>query len=438
MKKRLLYGALLMATTLTTSCENDKWEEGIPGVVSVGATGFMTLETFDVGEPIEQQIIAVKGGVSDAATTVHLAPDPTKLDSINGAKGTNYQLLPASCYELTESSITLPAGAKEGSTTLKYYPDKIAELGGYGMVHFILPLVAKADGLTLNKERSLSIYGFKIMRPDVRMRQAEPESFTFTASGADPEVKAYVEVLFNNRWDINLTFAAEQQDVDNYNQANVTNYLLLPSNAYTLEPTVPVLAIGMNSTSVGIRVKKNELALGGNYMLPLKLSAVSKFEVYPGATTSTFFISYPGDKIDKTGWTITANTEELTGEGAGNGHAVHLIDDNLTSFWHSQWQGGSQVLPHILVIDMKKDVQVGRIDCARRPGQAGLKYFNLEGSTDGINWSSMGEFSVIQVDGLQPYIVKPMTARYIRMTIPEKQGGTVAYMAELTVYGLAR
>lgn len=438
MKKRLLYGALLMATMLTTSCENDKWEEGIPGVVSVTKTGFMTLETFDVGESMEQQIMAVKAGLSDAATTVHLAPDPTKIDSINNAQGTNYQLLPANCYELTESSITLPVGTKEGRTTLKYYPDRIAALSGYGTVKFILPLVATADGLTLNQERSLSIYGFKIMRPDIRMQQEAPESFTFTASGTDPEVKAVAEVLFNNQWDIHLTFAAEQKDVDTYNQANSTHYRLLPSNAYTLDPTAPVLATGINSTSVGIKVKKGELILGGNYMLPLKLSAVSKFEVYPGATTSTFFISYPGDMIDKSGWTITANTEELTGEPTGGGHATHLIDNDLNTYWHSQWDGGSHALPHILEIDMKKDIQVGRIDCARRPAQDGLKYFNLEGSIDGTNWTSMGEFNVIQVDGLQPYAVKNMTARYIRMTIPEKQGGTVAFMAELTVYGLIR
>lgn len=43
--------------------------------------------------------------------------------------------------------------------------------------------------------------------------------------------------------------------------------------------------------------------------------------------------------ISKTNWTIlSVDSEEATGEGANNGHAIHAIDGVESTFWHTQWQ----------------------------------------------------------------------------------------------------
>ena len=55
----------------------------------------------------------------------------------------------------------------------------------------------------------------------------------------------------------------------------------------------------------------------------------------------------------KTDWKIVSfTTEEASGEGSNNGHAKHLIDGNVETFWHSRWQGGSDPLPYEIIIDM--------------------------------------------------------------------------------------
>ena len=68
----------------------------------------------------------------------------------------------------------------------------------------------------------------------------------------------------------------------------------------------------------------------------------------------TYVANFQKDtKLDRTGWTVTASTEETTGEGAGNGVASCIVDGNLNTFWHSKWQGGEAGYPHWFMIDMK-------------------------------------------------------------------------------------
>lgn len=438
MKRTYIYTAMLLALAIFSGCEVKPWEEEIPGIVSIAQTGIVTLEPYNVGEMYKQSLITVKAGMLDAPTTVTFAAAGNLLDSINKANYTDYKLLPTSCYQLEQPTVSMPDGVRRGETFLSYDPEKIQELSGYGNTEYALPVIASSEGMELNNSRNLVVYLFKVMEPDVRMLQSQPESFTITADGAVPDIKAQIGVLFGNKWDIGLTLVPNEADVDAYNEANGTYYSLLPTTAYTLDPAAPVLPNGSNTTTVAVKISKEKLSQG-NYILPLKLTAVSKFKIYEKANTATFQISYPGNKIDKKEWTATANTEEAVGEPTGGGRAIHLIDDDLNTFWHSQWANSAKPpLPHVITIDMKKNIQIGRVDVARRAGTAGVKFFNLEGSTDGVNWVSMGEFSLIQADGLKAYIVKPTTARYIRMIIPEKQGGTVSHMGELTVYGTVK
>ena len=68
----------------------------------------------------------------------------------------------------------------------------------------------------------------------------------------------------------------------------------------------------------------------------------------------TYVANFQRDpKLDRTGWTVTASSQEASGEGAGNGVASCIVDDNLGTFWHSQWQGTEPGYPHWFMIDMK-------------------------------------------------------------------------------------
>lgn len=69
----------------------------------------------------------------------------------------------------------------------------------------------------------------------------------------------------------------------------------------------------------------------------------------------SFYISAqcPTVDISRENWRILDfDTEETNGEGPDNGHAIHCIDGDTTTFWHSQWQNVSPTFPHFIAIDM--------------------------------------------------------------------------------------
>ena len=84
-------------------------------------------------------------------------------------------------------------------------------------------------------------------------------------------------------------------------------------------------------------------------MLPVQIAEVTSDatiradkDVY-----AAYSIIKEGDKLSKIDWKIVSfTTEEASGEGSNNGHAKHLIDGNVETFWHSRWQGGSDPLPY--------------------------------------------------------------------------------------------
>ena len=58
--------------------------------------------------------------------------------------------------------------------------------------------------------------------------------------------------------------------------------------------------------------------------------------------------------LNRANWTITASSEETSGEGAGNGVATCIIDGKTNTHWHSAWKESSPAYPHWFMIDMKE------------------------------------------------------------------------------------
>ena len=58
--------------------------------------------------------------------------------------------------------------------------------------------------------------------------------------------------------------------------------------------------------------------------------------------------------LNRSGWTVTASSQEASGEGAGNGVASCIIDGSNSTYWHSQWSGSEPGYPHWFMIDMKE------------------------------------------------------------------------------------
>lgn len=142
------------------------------------------------------------------------------------------------------------------------------------------------------------------------------------------------------------------------------------------------------------------------------------------------------ENIDRTGWGVEANTEELTGEGAVNGHKEALIDGDLNTFWHSQWdgEGKNPPLPHIITFDMQHTQDIISIELARRNNNLDLKSVVFSISDDKENWTELGklDFPNDKVPNAQVLLLpKAASGRYFRTTVTDSNNGVNASIAEI-------
>lgn len=138
--------------------------------------------------------------------------------------------------------------------------------------------------------------------------------------------------------------------------------------------------------------------------------------------------------LDRTGWSVEANTEELEGEGEVNGHATALLDGDLNTFWHSQWQGATPSLPHIITIDMQQENTIKSIELARRQGNKDTKNVIFSISSDKQNWKHLGNLSFPSDANPNAKILllpEAVKGRYIQVTVDDSNSIPHASISEI-------
>ena len=187
-----------------------------------------------------------------------------------------------------------------------------------------------------------------------------------------------------------------------------------------------------------VTIKGDQLATG-DYMLPIKIVEVSQFEISEAKAVTPLAFRIMGHKLSRTGWTAEADTEELTGEGAGNGVAGCVLDGNLTTFWHSTWQTGNRIpLPYELIIDAKKEYTFTQLALmqrqhdSNRDTKAGEFYI----SSDKENWTKVGAFNMQQILEAQTFAVTPTKGRYIKIKMTDSFRDGYCSLSEVYAYGL--
>jgi hypothetical protein len=147
--------------------------------------------------------------------------------------------------------------------------------------------------------------------------------------------------------------------------------------------------------------------------------------------------------IPQAGWTIPyVDSEELTGEGADNGHAAQCIDGDSLTFWHTQWQGAQPGFPHEIQLDLGAVHAVNGISLLSRSGTTAgkVKGYELYLSMDGTNWGtpqSAGQLTYADLNaGSQRGTVHfgAVDAQYVRLVaLSNYEGGPYAMVAEFDV-----
>lgn len=157
----------------------------------------------------------------------------------------------------------------------------------------------------------------------------------------------------------------------------------------------------------------------------------------------TFFVDweeYQGMyRYDRSTWSVMEVSDETASDGGGKNT---LLDGNLGSYWHSQWDGGNAPLPHWAIVDMGSPKKIARIDTYRRPGNTDartVQYFvGPDPNADASTWTKIGESEFASGDMTETLITNSsstLSGRYLKLVLPDSNRDPFTSIAEIYVYG---
>jgi beta-galactosidase len=138
--------------------------------------------------------------------------------------------------------------------------------------------------------------------------------------------------------------------------------------------------------------------------------------------------------LDRSKWTITHTSSIEPGEGL----AIHAIDNDSSTFWHTNWSSTQDKHPHDIQIDLGETVTlVGFTQLPRQDQSNGrIKNYRFCASTDSGNWgdpvaqgvfANTSELQSIRLDA-------PVQARFIKLVALNEWGNSYyTTVAELDV-----
>lgn len=150
---------------------------------------------------------------------------------------------------------------------------------------------------------------------------------------------------------------------------------------------------------------------------------------------STVFVPL-SEYTDKPNWKATASD---TQEGDGGGTAA-LIDNNIDTYWHSQWDP-EEPFPHWFIIDFGKDKMLKKIGMIRRKNAGnGFIEYNLETSLDGVNFMTVAKgltFDPTSAAWQDFVLPNTVNTRYVRITMTKAKNSNdnFTHLGEFRAFG---
>lgn len=432
-KHKLIIAALLLSAGTFFSCEDGLNDNLTESKVYLVSSGLQEFEIYKTGAPATYQLAIYKSGVVETPCTASIGLcSVDELEAYNAQNETEYKMMTDACYEITSSSMSFDADRKDVNRVIDiiFKPEAIEELG---IGKYVLPVKLTEASIGITNDKSMVI-----LAPTV----IEPMAY-FTSSGTilnlgleAADITQKLEIGFNafNTQNIVCKLAVDEDYLAAYNATSPVQFELLPESAYTL-PASATIVEDTKEVTTKVALAVSTLPLG-NYLLPIRLSS-DQFKIREGNDMYVVEIVITNPVLDAKKWTITANTEEPA-ETAPNGRPEAIIDGDINSFWHSQWSGGWQDWPHIIIIDMKDRCEVLSIDYYGRQsgGDANTKDMEFFISDNQSDWKSIGKFEAKKTADMQEFDTEDAEGRYLKVEITSSHDGSNnTSIGELIVHG---
>lgn len=234
--------------------------------------------------------------------------------------------------------------------------------------------------------------------------------------------------------DIDVVLNVAPELVEIYNEAHKTSYEILPADSYLFENRTAHINAG-NTTSDPLTIAvytHGKLEAKKQYLLPVTIvSNTGNLHVKEELKTTYFIINSEYARYDRSEWKIIDfSSEEVIGEGVNKGYAKNTIDNNVDTYWHTQYNPIKLSFPHWITIDMGKDIDILGFNITGRIGRtvANPKDIIIEVSTDNQVWNAVGNYELKNINVNEIILQNAFKARYLKLTINTSWG----YPANLT------
>lgn len=162
----------------------------------------------------------------------------------------------------------------------------------------------------------------------------------------------------------------------------------------------------------------------------VRIEALSEVAGNPWTSAAEFvLLDASGQPLNRGGWRVSADSEELVGE---NGAAANAVDGNPATIWHTRWQGASPPHPHWIVIDLGSATEVSGLRYLPRQDASAngtIAAYRVFLSADGANWGApVAEGNFAELAALKAE--KAVYFRNVARGRPASQSSTYAGVAD--------
>ncbi|WP_195546564.1 BT_3987 domain-containing protein [Bacteroides intestinalis] len=432
-KHKQITAALLLSVGTFFSCEDGLKDNLTESKVYLVSSGLQEFEIYKTGTPSTYQLAIYKSGAVETSCTASVGLcSVEELEAYNTQYETEYKMMTNACYEITSSSVSFDADRKDVNRVVDiiFKPEAIEELG---IGKYVLPVKLTEASIGITNDKAMVILAPTVIEPMVYFASSGAK-LNLGLGAADMTQNLKIGFNASNTQNIVCNLVVDEDYLAAYNAASPVQFELLPESAYTL-PASATIVEDTKEVTAKVALAVSTLPLG-NYLLPIRLSS-DQFKIREGNDMYVVEIVITNPVLDTKKWTITANTEEPA-EAAPNGRPEAIIDGDINSFWHSQWSGGWQDWPHIIIIDMKDRCEVLSIDYYGRQsgGDANTKDMEFFVSDNQSDWKSIGKFEAKKTADMQEFETEEAEGRYLKVEITSSHDGSNnTSIGELIVHG---
>lgn len=270
-------GLLLLA-----ACKDHRMDKMIDDSVYLVNTGVNEQKIF-TGEGFSYAVTAIKAGTGRQSGTVGL----TVNESLLPEYGSEYTLLPDNYYSLGQNQINFGKADYQLAFDVTFDAAGIRALKASTGLTYAIPFELTTAEASLKPApapgQSVSIVVPLVLDPWIGFKAPGLQGIASSInSGSPSETKfnLFVSTNYHNQWDLSYDIVVDAAALEAYNQANKTTYKLLPAEAYRLDTEALSVPKLQNENSFTYYLLKDKAA-AGTYMLPLRISSVSKHGIDP-------------------------------------------------------------------------------------------------------------------------------------------------------------